>query len=166
MVTFLKVKNFRLIAENRKASFEYTIIETLEAGLVLKGSEVKSLRENRCSIGEAFVGELFQGAETESLFLLNAHIPAYERARYFNHEPKRPRKLLLHKRESLKWLKALRRKGMTLIPLSLFFNNHGFVKVKVALAQGKNVGDKRQTLKERDWQRDRSRLLKQSQNKR
>ncbi|GHS90737.1 SsrA-binding protein [Alphaproteobacteria bacterium] len=155
-----KESSFKTVAENRKASFNYSLLEFLEAGVVLTGSEVKSLRQNRCSISEAFVGEMSHGADAGSLFLFNANIPIYELARQFNHEPKRPRKILLHKKESNKWLGAIRKKGLTIVPLSLFFNPKGFIKIKMALAQGKNVGDKRETLKERDWNRDKARILK------
>lgn len=151
---------YKVIAENRKATFNYTILETLEAGLVLRGSEVKSIRQNRCSLTEAFVGEMGSGPDAGALFLFNANIPKYEQACLFNHEPKAPRKLLLHRKEINKWLGALRKKGMTIIPLSMFFNARGLVKVRVGLAQGKNVVDKRETLKERDWDRDKRRILK------
>ncbi|MDR1907979.1 MAG: SsrA-binding protein SmpB [Holosporales bacterium] len=149
---------FRPIADNRKASFNYFILETLEAGIVLTGSEVKSIRLNRCSIAEAFVGEM--ASDPESLFLFNANIPVYEKAKMFNHAPKAPRKLLLHRREINKLLGAIRKKGMTVVPLNMFFNAKGVVKVKIALAQGKNVVDKRVTIKEREWNRDKARILK------
>lgn len=155
-----KKDQYKLIAENRKAFFNYSVLETLEAGIVLKGSEVKSIRKNRCSLSESFVGEMTAGPEAGSLFLFNATIPVYEQACLFNHEPKAPRKLLLHKKEIRKWLGSVHKKGMTMIPLSLFFNEKGFVKVKVALAQGKNVVDKRETIKERDWNRHKTRILK------
>lgn len=150
----------RLIAENRKATFNYTVLETLEAGLVLKGSEVKSIRHNRCSLTEAFVGEMGSGPDAGALFLFNANIPKYEQACLFNHEPKAPRKLLLHRKEINKWLGAIRKKGMTIIPLAMFFNARGLIKVRIALAQGKNVVDKRETIKGRDWDRDKRRILK------
>jgi SsrA-binding protein len=153
--------SFRVIAENRKVSFRYTVLETLEAGVMLVGTEVKSLRQNRCSIAESFVGET--GLEASSLFLLNATIPIYEQARLFNHEPKRPRKLLLHKKETNKLLGAVRKKGLTIVPLSLFFNGRGLVKVKIALVQGKDFVDKRKTIKEREWNREKERLFKHGQ---
>lgn len=151
---------YKVIAENRKATFNYTVLETLEAGLVLQGSEVKSIRRNRCSLTEAFVGEMGTGPDAGALFLFNANIPKYEQACLFNHEPKAPRKLLLHRKEINKWLGAIRKKGMTIIPLSMFFNARGLIKIRVALAQGKNVVDKRETIKGRDWDRDKRRILK------
>ncbi|MDR1597689.1 MAG: SsrA-binding protein SmpB [Holosporales bacterium] len=153
-----KKKYPNAIADNRKASFNYFILETIDAGIALTGSEVKSIRLNRCSITESFVGEM--SSEPDALFLFNANIPAYEQAKMFNHAPKAPRKLLMHRREINKWLGAIRKKGMTIVPLSMFFNDRGRVKVKVALAQGKNVVDKRSTIKEREWNKDKSRILK------
>jgi SsrA-binding protein len=150
--------SFKLIAENRKASFNYFILETLEAGIVLTGTEVKSIRQNRCSITEAFVGEM--SSDLNSLFLLNANIPVYEPAKMFNHYPKAPRKLLMHRKQINKWLGSVRKKGMTIIPLCIFFDEKGRVKIKVALAQGKNVVDKRAAIKERDWNRSKGRILK------
>ena len=159
-----KIDNFKLIAENRKASFNYSILDTLEAGIVLKGSEVKSLRQNRCSITESFVGEMATEKLLGELFLFNANIPIYANAKMFNHEPKCPRKILLHKKEKNKLLGAIRKKGMTIIPISMYFNDKGLAKLKIALAQGKNVVDKRETIKERDWNRDKSRILKNFNN--
>ncbi|MDR0632799.1 MAG: SsrA-binding protein SmpB [Holosporales bacterium] len=157
-------ENFKVIAENRKASFNYTILEIFEAGIILQGTEVKSLRQNHCSITESFIGEMGGSGRsrgpTGELFLFNANIPVYSHAKMFNHAPKAPRKILLHKKESNKLLGAIRRKGLTIVPLSMFFNPKGLVKVKIALAQGKNVSDKRETIKERDWNRDKSRILK------
>jgi SsrA-binding protein len=153
-----KLNNFQLIAENRKASFNFFILETLEAGIVLTGTEVKSIRNNRCSISESFVGEM--SSDLNSLYLLNANIPIYEPAKMFNHAPKSPRKLLMRRKEINKWVGAIRKKGMTIVPLNMFFNEKGLVKVKVALAQGKNVVDKRAAIKERDWDRDKRRILK------
>jgi SsrA-binding protein len=153
-------ENFKFIAENRKAYFNYTILETFEAGIILQGTEVKSLRQNRCSISEAFVGEMSHGDHAGELFLFNANIPVYSYAKMFNHAPKDPRKILLHKKEGNKLLGAIRKKGLTIVPLSMFFNHKGLVKVKIGLAQGKNVSDKRETIKERDWNRDKSRILK------
>lgn len=149
------------ITENRKASFSYTILETFEAGIVLKGSEIKSIRENRCSLNEAFVGVMSSGPDNGSLFLFNANIPIYKQACSFNHAPKEPRKILLHKKEIRKLTNAVQKKGKTIVPLSMFFNHRGIVKVKIALAQGKNVVDKREAIKERDWNLDKARILKQ-----
>jgi SsrA-binding protein len=153
-------KNEKIIAENRKASFNYSIVETFEAGIILVGSEVKSLRKNHCSIGESFIGEGMGEKKSLDLFMFNANIPPYEEAKSFNHNPKAPRKLLLHKKEINKLVNAVRKKGMAIIPLRMFFNDMGRVKVKIGLAQGKNVVDKRATIKERDWERNKSRILK------
>lgn len=165
-------KNYKNIAENRKATFNYYIAETFESGLILEGSEVKSLRANRCSITEAFIGEMssqfavstvktqHEKLKENELYLFNANVPKYEQARSFNHEPKRPRKILLHKKEVNKLLGSIRKKGMTIIPLAMYFNNRGLAKLRIALAQGKNVVDKRETIKERDWNRSKSRILK------
>jgi SsrA-binding protein len=153
-------ENFKVIADNRKASFNYAILETFEAGIILQGTEVKSLRQNRCSISEAFIGEMSHGDHAGALFLFNANIPVYSHAKMFNHAPKDPRKILLHKKECNKLLGAIRKKGLTIVPLSMFFNHKGLVKLKIALAQGKNVSDKRESIKERDWNRDKARILK------
>jgi SsrA-binding protein len=153
-----KSDSYKVIAENRNVSFNYFIIETFEAGVVLRGSEVKSIRRNRCSISESFVGEMAN--QSSALFLFNTNIPIYEQAKMFNHEPKSPRKLLLHKKEVNKLLGCIRKKGMTIVPLTMFFNNYGLVKVKIALVRGKNVVDKRATIKEREWNREKSRILK------
>lgn len=155
-----KKDTFQIITENRKASFHYTILETLEAGVVLKGSEVKSIRENRCSLNESFIGEMTYGPDVGSLFLFNANIPIYKQAKSFNHTPKEPRKLLLHKKELHKLIDAVRKKGKTIVPLSMFFNRKGIIKIKIALAQGKNVVDKRETIKEHDWNINKARILK------
>ncbi|MDR2464538.1 MAG: SsrA-binding protein SmpB [Holosporales bacterium] len=150
--------SYKVIAENRKVSFNYFIIETLDAGVVLQGSEVKSIRQNRCSISESFVGEMVNHGN--ALFLFNTNIPIYESAKMFNHEPKSPRKLLLRRKEVNKLLGCIRKKGMTIVPLIMFFNDRGLVKVKIALVRGKNVVDKRVTIKEREWSREKSRILK------
>lgn len=145
----------RIAAQNRRARFDYAILEEMEVGIILTGSEVKSLRSGRASITESYAGEM-QG----ELYLFNANIPEYTQANIFNHEPKRPRKLLLRKRQMIKLLNAIQRKGLTLIALSMYFNEKGRAKVKLALGKGKNVSDKRETLKERDWNRDKSRILR------
>ena len=144
-----------LVAQNRKARHNYLIEESLEAGVVLAGTEVKSLRQGRASIGEAYAAD-----ERGELYLFNAHIPVYESAGRFNHDPKRPRKLLLHEREIARLQGAVERKGMTLVPLSIYFNSRGRAKVELALAKGKNAADKRHTIKERDWKRDQARILR------
>jgi SsrA-binding protein len=145
----------RAAAQNRKARHEFFINERLEAGLVLAGSEVKALREGRGNITESYAGE--KGGE---LFLFNAYIPEYSPAARFNHEPRRPRKLLVHKREQRKLLAAVQRKGVTLVPLQIYFNKRGIAKVELALATGKKQHDKRDTIKERDWKRQQERLLR------
>lgn len=145
----------RMAAQNRRARFDYEITETLEVGIMLTGSEVKSLRAGKASINESFAGDM----EGE-LFLFNANIPEYLEANQFNHEPKRPRKLLLRKRQLVKFLNGIRRKGLTIVPLSVYFNDKGRAKVNIGLARGKKTVDKRNTIKERDWQRDKARGLK------
>ncbi len=145
----------RPIAQNRKARHEYIIESTLEAGLMLTGSEVKSLRQGRCSIGEAYAHE--QGGE---LYLRGMHISPYEAATRRNHEPLRPRKLLVHRRELAKLLGQVQRGGYTLVPLSIYFNARGIAKIELALARGKRKADKRQSEKKRDWSRQKARLLR------
>jgi SsrA-binding protein len=146
---------YRVVAQNRRARFDYEILETLEVGIILTGSEVKSLRLGTSSINESFAGEM----EGE-IFLFNANIPEYLQANQFNHEPKRPRKLLMRKRQLSKFLTAIRRKGLTLVPLKLYFNAKGKAKVELGLGRGKKSVDKRSTIKERDWQRDKARLMR------
>ncbi|NQU59544.1 MAG: SsrA-binding protein SmpB [Rhodospirillales bacterium] len=145
----------RLAVQNRKARRDYTIGETFEAGIMLLGSEVKSLRLGRASIGEAYASD--RGGE---LYLNNAYIPEYSASGGTSHEPRQIRKLLLHRREIEKLLGAINRKGMTLLPLSIYFNKRGMAKVELALAEGKRQHDKRQTVKQRDWDRDKARLLR------
>jgi SsrA-binding protein len=149
-----------VIAQNRQARFHYEVLDVVEAGVLLTGSEVKSLRSGKASIAEAYAAELLGQEGHDEIYLINANIDVYPQAKMFNHEPKRPRKLLLHKKEIKKMLGAIRRKGMTLVPLSLYFNNRGLAKIELALCRGKNVVDKRQTIKERDWAREKSRVLK------
>ncbi|MCG8360057.1 MAG: SsrA-binding protein SmpB [Kiloniellales bacterium] len=144
-----------LVAQNRKARHNYLIEETFEAGLVLLGSEVKSLRAGRASIGEAYARE--EGGE---LYLLNAHIPEYAPANQFNHAPKRPRKILVKRRERNRLLGQVQREGYTLVPLSLYFSPRGIAKVELGLARGKRQIDKRETEKKRDWQRQKARLMR------
>ena len=147
------------IALNRRARFDYEILESFEAGIVLVGSEVKSLRQGRASIGESFAGEMSVDG-CVGLYLMNANISEYPGANQFNHDPRRPRKLLVHKRQMNKMLGDLRRKGVSLVPLSLYFNSRGLAKLSLAIGKGKKNVDKRETIKERDWQRDKSRLLR------
>jgi len=145
----------RTVAENRRARFDYHLDETFDAGVALVGSEVKSLRDGRASIQDAYAAE--QGGE---IWLVNSHIPEYHGANRFNHEPRRQRKLLLKHREIDKLIGALKRGGVTLVPLTIYFNERGRAKVKIALARGKKLHDKRETEKERDWKREQHRLLK------
>jgi SsrA-binding protein len=149
-------KPFRVIADNRKARFHYEIGETLEAGIALSGTEVKSLRNGKANIGESFAGP-----REGEIWLYNANIPEYLQASRFNHAPKRPRKLLLHKRQIDKLIGAVEREGMTIVPLKLYFNDKGRAKVELALARGKKLHDKRETEKQRSWDRERGRLLRQ-----
>lgn len=144
-----------LVAQNRRARHDYTIEDTMEAGLALTGSEVKSLRLGRGSITEAFAGE--KGGE---VWLMNAHIPEYEGARNFGHSPRRDRKLLLHRRQIERLIGAVRREGATLIPLRLYFNDRGRAKLELGLAKGKRKIDKRQDIKDRDWKRTQARALR------
>lgn len=145
----------RHVAQNRRARFDYHIDETLEAGLVLYGSEVKSLRKGSASIGESHAGE-----RDGELYLFNAYIPEYPGANRFNHEPRRARKLLVHRRELGKLLGAVKREGVTLVPMSVYFNARGIAKVQLGLARGKKMADKRNAIKDRDWQRDKARLMR------
>lgn len=146
----------RNVAENRKARHDYFIDETIEAGLMLVGTEVKSLREGRANIAESHAA--FDDGE---LFLRNAHISEYGGGNRFNHEPRRPRKLLLHKRELERLHGAVQRKGMTLVPLAIYFNDRGKAKLRLGLARGKKMHDKRASEKERDWKREKARLLRE-----
>ncbi len=144
-----------LVADNRKARFNYEIIDTLEAGVELHGSEVKSLRTGKANIADSYAAE-YDG----DLILYNAYIPEYLQANQFNHETRRPRRLLLHRREIHKLAIAVQREGMTLIPLKLYFNDKGRAKVELALGRGKKLHDKRETEKERTWNREKARLLR------
>ena len=148
--------NVRVIAHNRKARFNYQIGETFEVGLALTGTEVKSLREGRSNIADAYAGE--RGGE---LWLYNAYIPEYLQANRFQHETRRPRKLLLHKREISRLIVAVDREGMTVVPLKIYFNDQGRAKVELALARGKKLHDKRETEKKRSWDRERGRLMRE-----
>lgn len=145
----------RYVAQNRRARHDYLIEDTFEAGIALVGSEVKVLRQGKASIAEAYAGD--KGGD---IFLFNATIPEYPAAR-FNHEPKRARRLLLHKREINKVLGSVTRDGMTLIPLAIYFNERGRAKVQLGLAKGKRKGDKREAEKARTWQRDRARIMRE-----
>ena len=146
----------KFIAENRKARFDYEIKEVFEAGIMLKGTEVKSLRN-----GEANIAESYASYEDGELWLINSYVPEYLEANKFNHEPRRRRKLLLHAKEIVKLANGVNREGMTIVPLKLYFNQQGRAKLEIALAKGKNVADKRQTAKTRDWNREKARVLKE-----
>lgn len=148
--------NNRTVAENRKARFSYEVLDTVEAGLVLTGTEVKSLRQGQANIQESYAS--LEGGE---IWLINSYLPEYLQANRFNHEPRRRRKLLLSKREMAKLGQAVERQGMTMVPLKIYFNERGRAKLLLALARGKNVADKRQTEKDRDWAREKGRLLKE-----
>lgn len=150
--TFDKVKT---VAENRRARFEYFIETVYEAGIALTGTEVKSLR-----FGEGTIAEAYADVREGEVWLINANIPEFSHGNRFNHDPKRARKLLLHEREINKLHGAVAREGMTLVPLSIFFNGRGRAKVELALAKGKKTHDKRETIKERDWKRDQQRILR------
>ena len=146
------------VAENRRAKFDYSIIDTVEAGIVLLGSEVKSLRLGRASINESYATN-----ELEQIVLVNSNIPEYKLAASGqNHDPKRVRRLLVHKKEKNKILGQIKKDGYTVVPLSLYFNNKGFAKVSLGIAEGKKKVDKREVIKKRDWNREKQRLLKNS----
>ena len=146
----------RVAAVNRRARFNYEIGQTFEAGIALTGTEVKSLREGRSNIADAYAGE--RGGE---LWLYNAYIPEYLQANRFQHETRRPRKLLLHKREISRMVGAVDREGMTVVPLKIYFNDRGRAKVELAIARGKKLHDKRETERKRDWGREKGRLLRE-----
>src|SRR6266705_4999386 len=148
-------RSSKIIADNRKARFHYEIGQVFEAGIALTGSEVKSLRQGKANIAESYAG-----ARAGDLWLYNANIPEYLQAGRFNHAPKRPRRLLLHRREINKLIGAVEREGMTLVPLKLYFNAKGRAKVELALARGKKLHDKRETEKKRTWERERGRLMR------
>src|SRR6187401_1925820 len=148
-------RRFKVVSDNRKARFNYAIGETFEAGIVLTGSEVKSLRA-----GKATIAESYADSREGELWLINSNIPEYLQASRFNHTPKRPRKLLLHKRQISKLIGAVDREGMTVVPLKLYFNDKGRAKIELALAKGKKLHDKRETEKKRDWDRERGRLMR------
>ena len=149
---FEKVKT---VAENRRARFEYFLEEFFEAGIAVSSTEVRSLR-----FGEGSIAESYAEVRDGQAWLVNANIPEFSHGNRFNHEPKRPRKLLLHEREIEKMKNGVGREGMTLIPMSVYFNARGRAKVELALAKGKKLHDKRETVKARDWKRDQARLLR------
>ena len=146
----------KVIAENRRARFDYFIDDTVEAGIMLTGTEVKSLR-----VGKANIAESYAAVEGDEIVLINADIPPYTQANRFNHEPRRPRKLLLHRKEINRLIGAVQREGRTIIPTKLYWNDKGIAKLEIGLAKGKKLHDKRETAAERDWQRDKARLLRE-----
>jgi SsrA-binding protein len=145
----------KIVGENRRARYDYELLQDFEAGIALVGSEVKSLREGRINLAEAYAA--MKGNE---LFLLNSNISEYREANRFNHEPKRPRKLLLNRKEIDRLAVGVLREGLTIVPLKIFFNTRGRAKVDIALAKGKKSVDKRETIKERDWNREKSRVMR------
>ena len=145
----------RYAALNRRACHDYLIEDTLEAGLVLHGTEVKSLRQGGASIAEAYAD-----VQAGELFLVNANIPEYKASAHFNHQPRRPRKLLLHRKQVDRLLGAVKREGVTIVPLALYFNERGRAKIELGLARGKRKADRRQAERDRDWQRNKARLLR------
>lgn len=152
-----KQENAKTAAQNRRARFDYFIEDVLEAGVILTGTEVKSLRSGQASINESYA--TVQGSE---IFLVNAYIPEYTKAHVkLQHETRRPRKLLLHKSQMNKLIGAVQRKGTTLVPLSIYFNNRGIAKVELGIATGKKQHDKREATKERDWKRDKARIMRE-----
>ena len=151
-----KEDRYKVAADNRRARFDYELGETFEAGLMLAGTEVKALRTGKATIAESYASVERSG----EVFLINATIPEYLQGNRFNHEPKRPRKLLLHSKEIAKIAQGVEREGMTIVPLRIYFNEQGRAKVVIALGKGKKLHDKRETDKKRDWAREKSRLLK------
>lgn len=149
------IEKLKTVAENRRARYEYFIETVYEAGIALTGTEVKSLRSGQGSIAEAYA-EVKEG----QVWLINCNVPEFSHGNRFNHEPKRPRKLLLHEREINKVQGAVARDGMTLVPLSIYFNGRGRAKVELALAKGKKLHDKREVIKDRDWKRDQQRIMR------
>ncbi len=145
----------KVVAENRRARYDYFVEDRFEAGIQLVGTEVKALRQ-----GEGSIAESYATVDGDEVWLINSHVPEYSHGNRMNHEPRRPRKLLLKAREIAKLQGAVARQGLTLVPLSIYFNGNGRAKVEVALARGKKVHDKRDTIKERDWKRDQQRLLR------
>ena len=145
----------KIVAENRRARYDYFVEDRFEAGIALTGTEVKALRQ-----GEGSIAESYATADGDEVWLINSHIPEYSHGNRLNHEPRRPRKLLLKSREIARLQGAVTRQGLTLVPLSIYFNGTGRAKVEIALARGKKVHDKRETVKERDWKREQQRLLR------
>ena len=146
----------KIVAENRKARFNYEILDTYEAGIMLTGTEVKSLRDGKANIAESYASD-----EGNEIWLINSHLPEYLQANRFNHEPRRRRKLLLTAREIGRLRVGINREGMTLVPLKIYFNEKGRAKLELALAKGKKLHDKREVSKDRDWKRDQARLMRE-----
>ena len=155
MTAPVKTDHGKLIAENRRARYDYFLEEKLEAGLALTGSEVKSLRNGRANIAESYAA-----VEGRDVVLINADIPPYAQAGRFNHEPRRPRKLLMHRKQLDRLIGAVQREGLTLIPTRLYWNEKGLAKLELSLAKGKKNHDKREAIAERDWARDKARLMR------
>ncbi len=145
----------KVVADNRKARFNYEIEDVFEAGIELRGTEVKSLRQGKSNIAESYAAE-YRG----EMMVYNVYIPEYTQGNRFNHEPRRPRKLLMHRRELNKLFAAVQKEGKTIVPLKIYFNEDGRAKMEIALGRGKKAHDKRQTEKTRDWNREKQRLLK------
>ncbi|MDH7637983.1 SsrA-binding protein SmpB [Sphingomonas oryzagri] len=152
----IEFEKTKIVAENRRAWHEYFLEQFFEAGIALTGTEVKSLR-----FGEGTIAESYAEIRDGQVNLINANIPEFSHGNRFNHEPRRPRKLLLHEREINKMAQGVNREGMTLIPLAIYFNKRGRAKVELALAKGKKLHDKRETAKERDWKRDQARIMRE-----
>ncbi len=150
-------KTRKLIAENRRARYDYFLEDVIEAGLVLTGTEVKSLRTGRA----ANITESYASPEGGGMMLINSYIPEYGHANRFNHEPRRHRKLLLHQRQIDKLMQAVQREGLTIVPLKLYWNDKGLAKLELAIAKGKKLHDKRETEAARDWKRDQGRLMRE-----
>ena len=148
--------NNKTVAENRKARFSYEVLDTVEAGLVLTGTEVKSLRQ-----GQANIQDSYASVEGGEIWLINSYLPEYLQANRFNHEPRRRRKLLLNKREMAKLSQSVDREGMTLVPLKIYFNDQGRAKMLLAVGRGKKLHDKRESEKQRDWEREKASIMKQ-----
>ena len=148
--------NNKTVSENRKARFSYEVLDTVEAGLVLTGTEVKSLRQ-----GQANIQDSYASVEGGEIWLINSYLPEYLQANRFNHEPRRRRKLLLNKREMAKLAQSVDREGMTLVPLKIYFNDQGRAKLLLAVGRGKKLHDKRESEKQRDWSREKGRLMKE-----
>ena len=151
-----KEERYKIAADNRRARFDYELGETFEAGVMLVGTEVKALRTGKATIAESYASVERSG----EIFLINANIPEYLQGNQFNHEPKRPRKLLLHAKEIAKIAQGVERQGMTIVPLRIYFNEKGRAKIAIALGKGKQLHDKRESDRQRDWAREKSRLLK------